>query len=56
MIMKLALLFIINLLAYTTLYITYSAAAKEMASRVVWISASLVGTLLGSTLGARWFK
>jgi len=52
---RLVLIFTITTLAYTLLYAAYTAGAKDMAGRVAFTAAVVIGTLLGSTLGQRWF-
>ena len=54
--MKLLLCFLGNLAGYILIYVTYSASSKTMTGRVIWTAAILAGTLIGSTLGNRWFK
>lgn len=54
--MKFLLMFAVTTLGYVLLYIGYSYGAKTMTGRVVFVAASVTGTLIGSTLGERWFK
>ncbi len=54
--MRLLVMFATNLLGYTLLYISYSYGAKTPAGRVVWVAASVIGMLIGSTAGKRWFR
>jgi hypothetical protein len=54
--MRLCLIFLSGLTSYVMLYVTYAASATTLAGRVVWTIAVVLGTLLGSTLGERWFR
>jgi hypothetical protein len=50
------LLFLGATLSYVSLYVSYAYAAATMPGRVVYVTASVVGMLIGSTLGRRWFS
>lgn len=54
--MKLALLFAVNAVGYTIIYVVYSYAQKTMPDRIVYVAAVVAGTIIGSTLGVMWFK
>jgi hypothetical protein len=53
--MKLLFLFLGATVSYIGLYISYAYAAATMTGRVSYVTASVVGMLIGSTLGRRWF-
>jgi hypothetical protein len=46
----------LNIFAYTLLYVVYSFAAKSMSGRVAYVMGSVIGTLIGSTIGEKWFR
>jgi hypothetical protein len=52
---KLILVFLINILAYVLLNTTFFASNNTMTGRVVWTLATVVGNIVGITLGTRWF-
>lgn len=43
-------------LTYTGLYLVYAAAARTMPTRIAFAAASVVGLVIGSTLGQRFFE
>ncbi len=49
-------IFLVNALGYALLYASYSYAVKTLAGRVVWVIASVVGMLIGSTIGEKLFR
>ncbi len=54
--MRLAVMFLTNLFGYILLYASYSYGAKSPSGRVIWVAASVIGMLIGSTIGERWFR
>lgn len=53
--LALFLVLVINTFAYALIYTVYTYAAKTMPGRIVYTAAVVFGTLIGSTLGKRWF-
>lgn len=54
--MKLAPMTLIVTVGYVILYTGYTFAAKTMPGRICYVVASVLGTIIGSTLGNRWFS